>query len=37
MHQCATSAELQAAVDFGDEMSKPLQKNIASLWAALDS
>jgi hypothetical protein len=37
MHQCATSAELQAAVDFGDAMSNPLHKNIASLWAALDS
>jgi hypothetical protein len=37
MHQYATSAELQAAVDFGDEMSNPLHKNIDFLWAALDS
>ncbi|MEG4486345.1 hypothetical protein [Microcoleus sp. D2_18a_B4] len=37
MHQCASSAELQAAVDFGDEMSNPLHKNIDSLGAALDS
>ncbi|MEG4276543.1 hypothetical protein QUA62_03445 [Microcoleus sp. MON1_C1] len=26
MHQYATSAELQAAVDFGDAMSNPLHK-----------
>jgi hypothetical protein len=31
------SAELLAAVDFGDAMSNPLHKNIDSLWAALDS
>ncbi len=31
------SAELLAAVDFGDAMSNPLDKNIDSLWAALDS
>jgi hypothetical protein len=37
MHQCASSAELQTAVDFGDAMSNPLHKNIGFLWAALDS
>ena len=34
----ASSAELLAAVDFGDAMlSNPLHKNIDRLWAALDS
>ncbi|MEG3898527.1 hypothetical protein QT989_23090 [Microcoleus sp. SVA1_B6] len=28
MHKCASSAELLAAVDFGDAMSNPLHKNI---------
>jgi hypothetical protein len=28
MRKCASSAELLAAVDFGDEMSNPLHKNI---------
>jgi hypothetical protein len=37
MRKCASSAELLAAVDFGDAMSNPLHKNIDSLWAALDS
>ena len=37
MCKCASSAELLAAVDFGDAMSNPLHKNIDSLWAALDS
>jgi hypothetical protein len=37
MRKRASSAELLAAVDFGDAMSNPLHKNIDSLWAALDS
>lgn len=37
MRKCASSAELLAAVDFGDAMSNPLHKNIDFLWAALDS
>ncbi|MBW3586258.1 MAG: hypothetical protein KY448_10590 [Cyanobacteria bacterium 0813] len=37
MRKYASSAELLAAVDFGDAMSNPLHKNLDSLGAALDS